>query len=131
MDYLINGLKSDNNQFNQNFIEIQVKMTLLGYGQEFLAFFFEIVDEGFFIEFHAGNYDYDSTIDGFDAALRLDDKLKTLEILGNDIFVDFVSDGFNENRNLVMLTTFVRLLIDARMYVNIVHSDILYHEEFT
>ena len=132
MDVLIHRIKGNDTNLLNNFIEIQIKMTILGYGNEFIHFLFEIVDEGFTIDFHHGEYDDDEILDNFDNALQLEDKLLILSKIGNDIFGDFVTERMmiRRQRDLVMITSFVRLLIDSRLFVTITSAEENYSNMF-
>lgn len=127
LDYLINRLKGNDVTEANNLMEILIKMAVMGYENEFIHYLFEIADSGYLTRFIAGEYDYDQTLENFDTSLRVEDKLKTLSIIGNEMFVDFSEECFVMGpRSMVMLTILVRLLIEARLYVVVVNFNELY-----
>lgn len=125
------SLISDNNRHAENFSLIHMRMTIQDLGPEFLSFMFEIVDEGFFIEFQNGDYDYNATLKQFDGSLSLEDRLKVLDIVGNDMFEHFASEDHVWKENPEMIAFLIHLVIESHLYVSVEHSDIKYNEKFT
>lgn len=121
LDALIGKLRSNDPKLMNNLMDVTFKMVVVGYGQEFVTFLFEIIDQGFQIEIIDGNYNKNEILDDFDTSLLLDEKMRILSVIGNDNFEDFAIISFSnqKHKSLVMINSFVRLVINCRYYLNV------------
>lgn len=115
LDELIDRLKSfDINQLNL-LLEIIIKMSLMGFGGQFIEFLFSMLDVGHSFEINVVDFDNDKVLSEFDDALRTEDKIQVLINVGNENFIRYSSGYFTTGVDLVMITTFIRFLIGMRV----------------
>ncbi len=94
-----------------------MRMANLGYGQLFTSFLSEIVDEGYDFDLNYGEYnDIEISQD------TLSDKVRSLNILGNDLFVDLASDELlKSHTHVMMIDKLVELLVTNRLFFKVIN----------